>query len=616
MAELPTLAVHRPALTGLSHVLDERNSADERSSAAADGQPAPPDTFLSPPDAWAQLDLLNSFGRPETYTVVKASPSTRAAAVIEHVPPVLIFVPLGITWFGLSNATDAYQELRSTDAGRRLAEGRTFLELWQEGFGGRLDGGFAFGSMIWWTIGTLAVLAVVILGSGILRRIGEQRDDRTLREAADRLGPLLTEAQLRLNALRWESPDRFTGELGRAAGSLQDLLKAGHRSQAETGRLLTEASGLLRSVQEVARRLGTAPPQLDRAADGIRQAADGMRAAQQDSAAATRSLTQSLGEDLERTRAGLASAAEDSARTVREAADLAARSVGTLGEQSAQTVSALSAAATQRMDEVGVSVERLVTQAGEQVDAALAGLREDVRGSVEALKEAGDSLGSAGGELGGWVRRTLEEGAGEIARTYRLAIAAAAVELARSLEETGKEQGARIQAMSTVVDRYDEVLRGAVSRQDTALATFERTLTGLTAAVNSLCETVALLDATAARFGPGTRSAKSDPAPAGQLLDEASDGTVRPVVEPSRPQSSQDAPTPHGERSAAGHPAAREDRQVRPGPEYEAHRDTPQHGDGPGPDAPAQDAGPAPQAAPHRRPQEPATGPAHPAAPS
>ncbi|GLV50068.1 hypothetical protein TBS_06430 [Thermobispora bispora] len=108
------------------------------------------DAVLSPElaERWCEVDLFAAF--PPEETVRPDHPGSArwwhalltAAGLVQ---PVLVFLPISITWLGLKNATTAYGELLAT-AGAEAAR-RPFLELWQQGFDGRLPAWQRFDSV-------------------------------------------------------------------------------------------------------------------------------------------------------------------------------------------------------------------------------------------------------------------------------------------------------------------------------------------------------------------------------------------------------------------------------------------------------------------------------------
>ncbi|MFF9115819.1 hypothetical protein ACF09Y_09455 [Streptomyces massasporeus] len=520
---LPVLTPHRSALTGLARVLDEQEGIPVQTD---------PQALNASAESWAQLDLAQSYGRPETFAKLPEPWQARWAGRLELLPPVLVFVPLGVTWLGLSAATDAYQQLRSTPEGQKLADRETFLELWQNGFHGRLDG-LAFGSMAWWTLGTLIVIALLVLLTGLVRRRTERRDEQATHHAAARLTPLLAEAQLRINVLRWESPARLAGELGRAAQTLGEMIRSAQDSQNSVRAALADTTAALRTVRELVAGLSAATPELTRTTQELRKAADALDTSQREAAAAAGTAGERLRGAMETvvsaTQASMLHAEQQNAR--------------------------VAAAATERLEKVGEELTSLVRAAGAANEAALSALgdrssttldevREGLRSATGALEVSGRDLGTAGEELAEWVRRTTDQGVSEMTRAFRLAIAAAAVDLATAVEETGRVQQERTERIGQVVDRFDTLLLAEADRQRAALD-------GLAEGVAGLREAVAALERSAAdpagRPRPVAMSRESEaPADAETARSEAVAGPEAAGPEATEAEAA-DAETPYAQ---------------------------------------------------------------------
>lgn len=471
-AALPALAVHRSGLVGLAAAIDRQAGRTPPAPTPAEPGPgprggAPGPALEADAGTWAQLDLFTLFGRPGTYRA--PAPSAREArvrTVLGLLPSLLVFLPLVVTWYGLSRATHAYQELRSTGEGRRTADGRTFLDLWQDGFAGHLSGAFTFGAQVWWTIASLGLLVVVTLTAGLARRGQEGTAEAVAQEAVARLHPLLTEAQLHLLPLRLETPARFAAELSGAAARLTTLLEAANRTHTESRRVADTTVALLRTAQQDIEKLSSAATALDTAAARLDRSGDRMAATTERTTVAAEAMGRLVTEDIERARTELAGAAGATADDIRRASEASAQRVVALGDEAVRTVAALSDAATQRMTDIGGQVEKalelaaregrqLVGDASAQAGASLTRLLDEVRVAAAALDRSSTRLGAAGGGLSQWLEYTLGEGADRIARTYELAIATAAVELSKRFHEAGGGMESALGALTEAVGRLD-----------------------------------------------------------------------------------------------------------------------------------------------------------------
>ena len=135
----------------------------------------------------------------------------------------LVFVPLMLTWYGLTRASSAYGALTGADP---EAAFRPFLQLWQSGFEGHLTGAFTFGHVAMSATVAIVVLFALALAHGVRRSAVARREEDADRGSgeltAGARAVFLTRAQLVLNQQRSGSPQRFAAELTGAAATLKE----------------------------------------------------------------------------------------------------------------------------------------------------------------------------------------------------------------------------------------------------------------------------------------------------------------------------------------------------------------------------------------------------------
>ncbi|WUC94723.1 hypothetical protein OG710_14565 [Streptomyces sp. NBC_00525] len=210
-------------------------------------------------DAWCELDLLHHFARAES--VAAPEPDRRAGwtARLDWVLGGMVFLPLLFTWLGLAQASSAYGALTGADP---KAADRPFLQLWQSGFQGHLDSLFRFGHVALAGCITLGAMLGLALWHGWLRSAADRREqlaEERSRAALTRLVPVLTSAQLLLNAHRFASPQRFAAELNAAAGRVQRMQTKAISSQ----------ELLVRAAELVGQSVDKAEQRLEQAADAV-----------------------------------------------------------------------------------------------------------------------------------------------------------------------------------------------------------------------------------------------------------------------------------------------------------------------------------------------------------
>ncbi|MFJ7412877.1 hypothetical protein ACIQWZ_18990 [Streptomyces sp. NPDC098077] len=210
-------------------------------------------------DAWSELDLLQHFARAESVATPEPDRQARQAAYLDWILGGMVFLPLLFTWVGLAKASTAYGALTGVDP---KAAGRPFLQLWQSGFQGHLDSLFRFGHVAIAGSVTLGAMLGLALWHGWLRSAADRREQlahERSRAALTRLVPVLTSAQLLLNAHRFASPQRFAGELNAAAGRIQRMQTKAINSQ----------ELLVRAAELVGQALGKAEQRLEQADDAV-----------------------------------------------------------------------------------------------------------------------------------------------------------------------------------------------------------------------------------------------------------------------------------------------------------------------------------------------------------
>ncbi|MFI8966183.1 methyl-accepting chemotaxis protein [Streptomyces sp. NPDC053493] len=362
------------------------------------------DADSRPLDPWTDLDLLGAYARPESITV----PQTREHAAwswLETLLGGLVFVPLALTWLGLTRASSAYEALTGTDP---KAATRPFLQLWQSGFEGRLTGFFTFGHVAGFATGAILLLLVLAVLHG-WRRAETARRDKAAEQRADdllrRLVPVLTRAQLHLHAHRLSSPVRFAEELTKSARTLDRL---GTRA-AKTQQVLTQAATLvgesldkaqerLAGVDGAVRPLESAASRIEAAvSDGgvmVRKALEDVRGTNGE----VREVLEKAGGRVEDSVLTLAAAQRSFTTGLEVSGDLSGQVLGRLTKlveasaRDGEDARALLGRFADQADALAVVAERL-GRAAETLEAALD--RDEERAAAEVRGAAVEMRGAA-----------------------------------------------------------------------------------------------------------------------------------------------------------------------------------------------------------------------------
>ncbi|MEU5359900.1 hypothetical protein ACFY9R_22540 [Streptomyces albidoflavus] len=303
-------------------------------------------------DRWAEVDLLHTFVRPESVAAATRSPEEhRAWAWLEAGLGAFVFLPLVLSWYGLTQASRAYQELV---AERPAAAARPFLQLWQTGFEGHLSGVHTFGSV---ALGATAVIVVLLAlalvhgarGAAVDRR--EERGRRATEEVLGRLTVTLSRTQLYLGEHRRTSPLRFAAELTESAATLRRLGQDAVRVQTELGAAAASVETAVRGAETALSAVDTSVRPLERAAGqiekAVRESGDGIGGALGEVRGGQKELHEGIGAAAERVEdsAGALAAAQQSFTTgIEVSADVTARLLSRLDSYAERSAAADEAA--------------------------------------------------------------------------------------------------------------------------------------------------------------------------------------------------------------------------------------------------------------------------------
>ncbi|MEO3766124.1 methyl-accepting chemotaxis protein [Streptomyces sp. B8F3] len=332
LAEEPGLASRRDELTTLAHALRGIGTSD-----------------LEP---WTELDLIAAYGRPESvHEALRPPPQPRYLAWVEATLGALVFVPLLLTWFGLTRASSAYDAL--TQAEPKQAE-RPFLQLWQTGFEGHLTGWFTFGHVVASATAVIACLLLLALLHGWGRAAADRAEEKA-RQDGDRLLarllPVLTRAQLLLNEERLGSPARFAAELGKSAANLNRLTSKAVSTQERLTKASEQVGAAVRGAERRLAGVDAAVAPLEQAAEGVAKAVldsgARMNGALGDVRAVNGEIRDRLdraGERVEDAVTVLAASQRSFTTSTEVAADVTAQTLTRLGEVAEQSALAVTAA--------------------------------------------------------------------------------------------------------------------------------------------------------------------------------------------------------------------------------------------------------------------------------
>lgn len=360
LAGHPDLAEKSELLKDLAEAMDDRQAAER----------------------WCEVDLFQAFS-PET-TVIPALPKkasrrhwwSRVVKGLLAGGPVLVFGPVFLTWWGLHGATTAYGEVLD-EQGSEAAR-RPFLEMWQQGFDGRLPGFLHFNNVAMMTIFAIIVLGVWTVAETLLHNRSVDRAERRLVVLRARLSRALTEASLHLGQVRMSAPARFTAELTQAAAQITQIGETVRKAQSDlmdavvyaleaaqktSDALVSSAS----EVQDTTKVLDRHFSEVNSAAATMTSAADALGVKAEES---VNEFRRGLADALDRELANLASGIRASVGELRGGVGELRSGVDELAVASSGITRAVDRSADS-VRTVGASTEQAMSALSDQLSAAL-----------------------------------------------------------------------------------------------------------------------------------------------------------------------------------------------------------------------------------------------------
>lgn len=173
-------------------------------------------------DAWAASNVFQLIEPDQVVARFKNQRITeRIIVIIEWVRNSLIFAPLVVTWFGISQATAQYTTFIHANPTQIT---QPFLYLWQTGFGGNLP---------WWqTLSFLAgvdfILLLIVLGLTIwvysMSSFIRQRREEEAEKLRSTLVHAIAGAVLCLTTRSWQQPTNFVDRFDKAIAHFDTIM--------------------------------------------------------------------------------------------------------------------------------------------------------------------------------------------------------------------------------------------------------------------------------------------------------------------------------------------------------------------------------------------------------
>ncbi|MFJ8039091.1 hypothetical protein ACIRBX_01090 [Kitasatospora sp. NPDC096147] len=370
---------------------------------------------------------------------------------IRSTASVQMFLPLMVTWSGLGFAVWAYGQQRSRTTGQLNG---TFLELWQQGFGGQLPTLLRFDFFVAYTVGLLLAL----VGLTLWRQRWEERTEREDQELLRRLADVLARTEARATALAHTEPVTFVQQLQGAAAELRSLLAQSsdaqgravallHQATAATGELARAADGLMgavTTVEERARQLTDATTRAAVAAEGVQRETTRLRESIQEESAG---FTRSVAEAVALATAGLEATAGRMADGTREVLEASARASE---EQLSLQKIELQSAAERHAEELTARAQ--AAEQDEQVRRAA--LTSAVAGVAAAAVALSRQVEAFPAELA----TAAQAGAEHIGNAYELAVVALSASLHAEVRDSSLTLAERVDELDALLTRHAATL--------------------------------------------------------------------------------------------------------------------------------------------------------------
>jgi len=338
---------------------------------------------------WAGVDLFAAFLQEET--VRSAGPAVRwAGRMLDIVVQVMFFLPILITWIGLTEATRAYRAVSATKG----HASQSFLQGWQNGFDGHLSSAFYLDAIAKDVVIIIAALLILMITQFFFRSFVDE--ERPLARYRD-LAMALAVADKELAPFRIAAPgqsaaaefQKVATELARTATSIGEAGAAAERTQAAAASGLTAAGDAIGKITALSTAVSDAAARVGQASQGLDQGVHKIAASAQTLADAEAELVRQVQDQagmLGESAAGLAD------RLGESAAGLADR----MGDAVRESQRQLAAAASESSGEI---VRALADGAG-TLRGALDGFSLTEQDHAHRMEKAADMLGQADEMLG------------------------------------------------------------------------------------------------------------------------------------------------------------------------------------------------------------------------
>lgn len=286
-------------------------------------------------DSWTGIDLFGAFP-PDT--AVSVTHKGTIEKLLGLSAGISVFLPVAWTWWSLRQASAAYKDVLADNGGER----RTFLAMWTEGFGGRLEYIHQLVPMAMISVALIVLAMTLIAGHRLASQVNVTGEERRTADAQSRLVAALTKAQRCLNERRADDSEHLAGIVRRSTRKLreahEDLQRSTEALAAVTERVSGELQPLFESATAASREL--------------KEAALAAKGASGDLGTSASDLAGKVTEALKDLESGLD-------RHITELRDSTGSSLKELSDKSTSVVEGLTSGATDAVSAIGTDVTKL-----------------------------------------------------------------------------------------------------------------------------------------------------------------------------------------------------------------------------------------------------------------
>ncbi|MEO8746681.1 MAG: hypothetical protein ABI379_03360 [Rhodanobacter sp.] len=166
-------------------------------------------------DAWASADINKLINPEQIVEYYRNQPiADSVASTLEFVRNILIFLPLLVSWFGISQAVSKYGDFLGKNQDQLT---QPFLYLWQTGFGNQLPFIFRLGFLAGLDAVLILLLVGVSVGHSFLADLGKQGRFKEAERLRSDLANALAGATLCLATRNRQQPTNVADAFDRTA---------------------------------------------------------------------------------------------------------------------------------------------------------------------------------------------------------------------------------------------------------------------------------------------------------------------------------------------------------------------------------------------------------------